>query len=132
MLYMRVGIRSCQYQLCFINALNFTHTLVVANPVPIDFKCIPSWSDITGTFQFQLNWTIPNSTFLQEAIIKFHILLTFSSPGVDTETRDVAEVLFEVQRSYLHVHEFCIVLVITFTLQRMLIHNILILPSILH
>ena len=68
----------------------------VSNPVPIDFKCIRSWSDFSGTYQFQLNWTIPDSTYLRDAINKFHILLTFSSPGAYTETRDVAEILFEV------------------------------------
>ena len=68
----------------------------VDNPIPIDFQCIRSWSDVAGTFQFQLNWTIPDSPDLHDAITKFHILLTFISPGAHPETRDAAEILFDV------------------------------------
>ena len=77
-------------------SLSHAHTHSVNNPIPIDFQCIRSWSDITGTFQFQLNWTIPDSPALHEAITKFHILLTFISPGAHPETRDAAEILFDV------------------------------------
>ena len=68
----------------------------VSNPVPIQFQCTRSWSDLSGTFQFQLNWSIPNSMYLHNAISKFHVLLSFTSPRAHDETKDEAEVIFEV------------------------------------
>ena len=54
----------------FILALEH-HTV----PVPLNFKCERIWNDRRGTFNFNVSWSIPDSEYLSDVIVRFQIKL---------------------------------------------------------